>query len=91
MSRTLGSGSFLALLEQAQTDAVKVGASETAYAPVAEALEKRLFTAVPSDQRVADDALAELKTLIEGAEEPRLILARLVGSRGELLYLPFGS
>ena len=92
LSHTLGSENFRLLLERAQTNAVAptaAGGGETAYAPVAEELQKRLFKAAnPADQQAASEAFRALQVLVEQAEEPPLVLARLVGSGGELLYLP---
>lgn len=91
LSHTLGSPNFRLLLERAQANAVAptaAGSGETAYAPVAEELKKRLFKAVAADQQAASEAFRALQMLVEQAEEPPLVLARLVGSGGELLYLP---
>ncbi|MCS3932079.1 MULTISPECIES: hypothetical protein [Bradyrhizobium] len=63
--------------------------STAAYAQVANELATKIFGAEPGDEAKADGAKAALKAISE-AEFAPVVLARLVGSENQKLYMPLG-
>jgi hypothetical protein len=59
------------------------------YAQVANELAVKIFGAEPGDEAKADDAKAALKALSE-AETAPVVLARVIGSNNQKLYIPLG-
>jgi C4-dicarboxylate-binding protein DctP len=89
LSRYLSGTAFTKGLSDAQEAAILAGSSRDTYAKVAKDLKDRLFSgSTKQDQDSANAAFDSLKGLVENATKPPLVLARLVGAKGELLYLP---
>ena len=63
--------------------------STAAYAQVANELATKIFGAEPGDEAIADGAKAALKALSEAGAAP-VVMARLVGSENQKLYIPLG-
>jgi hypothetical protein len=61
--------------------------STTAYALVANELATKIFGAEPGDEAIADGAKAALRALSQ-ADAPPVVMARLVGSENQKLYIP---